>query len=357
MDIDPEVNPTAHAKAKSDASITNEPITKRVTSRPFGADKAHALMIRDKALATLTRQECFDRGYLTVKDLDDEELRYGRCRDHNGLIPPAGKNYTTMISQEKYDEMVAEHEKRYNERIRQQLDTMLDVMVTVATDDTVEPRDRFEAAKYLFERQAGKTPDKVAHTVQLKPWEGVLTDITGVGAISRAEHRRIKEMGHGAGIIDVEVVDADDIPLQDVQDDDKDFAEQDVVPVHQARPGEPDDFYPDDATTSEDEPKLYIDNERDFRRDPATQTEPERLLVQVDQPQPELSYGSRRTESKNYADQVREAEVLAARRKAARERIQGAKKARKIARATGADAIEDDITGATIGEDGKLSFE
>ena len=54
---------------------------------------------------------------------------------------------------------------------------------------------------------------------------------------------------------------------------------------------------------------------------------------------------------------MRDAEALAARRREAKKRIQDAKKARKIARATGADAIVDDITGATLGEDGQLHFE
>ena len=258
--------------------------------------------------------------------------------------------------------MVAEHERRFNERIRQNLDTMLGVMIEVATDDTVEPRDRFEAAKYLFERQAGKTPEKVAHTVELKPWEGVLTDISGIGAISRAEHRRLQAQGPGSGIIDVEVVDEDPVPPQGVSVSGEAPDESSVVPVHQPRPDErdPESTGPTQAPArplvrKEPEPRRFIDGERDFGRDPAA-APAERPSPPVVPPD-ELSYGSRRTEAKTYADQARAAAALAERRKESKARIQNAKKQRKIARATGADAITDEITGASLGEDGQLHFE
>ena len=336
--------------------------TRRVAAKPFGQDKAKALMVREEALRKLTRQEAFDRGYLTVKDMDDEELRYGRMRDRNGNIPKTAGSTMPLIPESQYQDMVAEHERRFNERIRQNLDTMLGVMIEVATDDTVEPRDRFEAAKYLFERQAGKTPEKVAHTVELKPWEGVLTDISGIGAISRAEHRRLQAQGPGAGIIDVEIVDEDTVSPQGVSVPGEAPVEPDVVQVHQQGPDErdPESAGPTEAPArplvrKEPEPRRYVDGERDFGRDPAAPA-PERPSPPVVPPD-ELSYGSRRTENKAYGDQVRDAEALAARRRESKKRIQDAKKARKIARATGADAIVDDITGATLGEDGQLHFE
>ena len=336
--------------------------TRRVAAKPFGQDKAKALMVRDEAIRTLGRQEAFDRGYLTVKDMDDEELRYGRMRDRNGNIPKTAGSTMPLIPESQYRDMVAEHERRFNERIRQNLDTMLGVMIEVATDDTVEPRDRFEAAKYLFERQAGKTPEKVAHTVELKPWEGVLTDISGIGAISRAEHRRLQAQGPGSGIIDVEVVDEDPVPPQGVSVSGEAPDESSVVPVHQPRPDErdPESTGPTQAPArplvrKEPEPRRFIDGERDFGRDPAA-APAERPSPPVVPPD-ELSYGSRRTEAKTYADQARAAAALAERRKESKARIQNAKKQRKIARATGADAITDEITGASLGEDGQLHFE
>lgn len=341
--------------------------TKRVAAKPFGHDKQAALVMKAEALATMSRQEAFDKGFLTVKDLDDEELVHGRCRDENGYIPKRGKK-THLIPDHLYDAMVAEHELRFRQKLRQNLDKALDYITDLIDDDTAEPKERFEAAKYVFERTAGKTPDQVSVTVKQAPWEGVLTDITGIGAISRAEHRKL----HGAGVIDVEVVDDDDIQPESIQVTSEGVTKQGLVSVHNPRPddrgAEPQQAEAMGQDTDDDQeqpvevPPAYqkhVDGEPTFERDPA-QPRPGAELpapVPVDPPDPTLAYGSRRTEAKTYADQVRAAEDLAARRKATRERIQGAKKARKIARATGADAIETDITGASLSEDGRLTFE
>jgi hypothetical protein len=334
--------------------------TRRTQLKPFGADAAHALMVKEEALRKLTRQECFDRGYITVKDLDDEELRYGKCRDRNGIIPKNGKK-TELIPSDRYDEMVAEHELRFNQKMRQNLDDMLEIMTDIAKDDTVEPRDRLEAAKYLFERVAGKTPERVNVTVTAKPWEELLGQVTGIAPMSRAEHRAL----NGAGIVDAEIVDlpededANTIPPQDVPG--QDTAEQDVVQVHKPRPGEP-YTQPQQATFVGEEP---VHGEPYFERvnvpvgpDHAHRVDNDKPPRLVDDPQDHsLDYGRRADQKRTYADQVREAEELAKRRTEHRQRIQNAKKQRKIARATGADAIKDEITGATLSEDGTLHFE
>jgi hypothetical protein len=325
--------------------------TKHVVAKPFGQTEAQKLRNREEALRTLSRQECFDKGYLTVKDMDDEELRYGRMRDRNGFIPKGNQRYVQMVPREQYDAMVAEHELRYKEKIRQNLDEMLDTMIDIAKDDTVEPRDRFEAAKYLFERHGGKTAEVVQHTVEMKPWEGMLTDITGVAAISRAEHRRMREEGNSAGILDVEFEDV--VPPEGVQADASDPPEPTVVEVREEGHGV--SHEPPARPLVRKSGYVDADGHPTFDRDPAASA-PDRATPE-ETPDPLDQYGTRRGDARTYADQVREAETLAARRKSSRERVQGAKKARKIARATGADAITDDITGATVGEDGKLTFE
>lgn len=350
-DVEDREFPQGDDAFPSDA--TEHPV-KRVQAKPFGRDKAAALMLKEEALRKLTRQECFERGYITVKDLDDEELVRGKCRDLSGHIPRTGAK-TEMVPLHLYDAMVAEHELRYKQKLRENLDGALNVMTGIMLDDTVEPRDRFEAAKYIFERTAGKTPETVNITVKQAPWEGVMNDITGIGAISREEHRKLKEAGP-AGIIDVEIVDEDGVQPEDIPQDGEGSAESDVVPVHQPRPDEQ-DSEPQQAETVGQEPNVrkYVDGEPVFDRDPARPVEdtPSPEVV----PPPEMSYGSRRTEAKSYADQARAAADLANRRKEAKARIRDATKNRKIARAMGADAIETEITGATVGEDGKLTFD
>ena len=75
------------------------------------------------------------------------------------------------------------------------------------------------------------------------------------------------------------------------------------------------------------------------------------------QDEPELNYGRRADEKRSYAQQAQDAQSLARRRKEAKQKIQNATKQRKIARAVGADAIKDEITGVDLGEDGKIRFE
>lgn len=285
------------------------PQSTRRRLEPFGglAQRAGYQKLKEEAIRTLPRQECFERGYLTVKDLDDEELRYGRCRDEAGRIPNKNGKRTELIPRDMYDEMIAEHELRYKQKLRERLDDMLDIMDEIARDDTVEPRDRFEAAKYLFERTAGKTPENVMVNVQHAPWEELLSQVAGIAPMSRAEHREL-----GVGIVEGEIVEVD--------------AEGNVIE--------------DEYWTEGDIP----------RNQPPLEPEPH-------QDEPERNYGRRADENRSYAEQVQDAQDLQKRRKEARAKIQNAKKQRKIDRALGADAIKDEITGVTLGENGELKFE
>lgn len=381
------------AEHQEKAFPSNAPTAvRRVRATPFMRDATLERLDKAKAFATMTRQQCFEHGYLTVEDLDDEELVAGRCRDEYGRIPKNGKK-TELIPKDLYDDMVAEHELRFKQRLRSHLDKAITTMVEIMEDDTVEPRERFEAAKYLFERTAGKTPETVNINVNRAPYEELLNAVTGIAPMSRAEHRELK----GAGIVDVEYAEVeddettsqhepepatnaqdtvqDDIPPQDVPSSSETPVEQPVVPVHQARPseqpevptGQPGDL-PHQGTNSgqkpvqqqpDDDAKLPTIPVGDHVQYRANNDLPAPAAEQrADVPnQPELMYGRRADEKRSYADQARAAEDLAKRRRASKDRIQNAKRQRKIARATGADAIEDDITGAVVADDGKLTFE
>lgn len=144
-----------------------------------------------EAVRHMTRQEAFNKGYLTVKDLDDEELRAGKCRNPDGKIPKVlGK--TEVMGDDQYKEMVVEHEKRWNQNLRERLDIMTDVIANVAMDETAEPRDRMEAAKYIIERVAGKPTERVAVSVSKAPWEELITGIAA--GVSRSDSRKQRGM-------------------------------------------------------------------------------------------------------------------------------------------------------------------
>lgn len=344
---------------------------------------------KQMALANCTRQECFDQGYLTVKDLDDEELVAGRCRDQSGYIPRNSKK-TELIPKEKYDDMVAEHEARFKQKLRQNLDDMVDIMVDIAKDETAEPRDRFEAAKYIFERTAGRTPETVNVTVRAAPWEALFGDISGVAAITRAEHKAAQR-----GIIDVEYTEeeadgakspgmgeedagdqatmapvAQGAPPSDDIGSASDQSDEDLVEdVRQDQPIPPDGEVTDAdlEDVCQDRHKVY-DNGIELPADgkgQVTGQEPdhgaEHMGAPAERPlvtdaNPELNYGRRGDEARSYADQARAAQKLMAQRKEAREARNLAKKKRKIARAMGADAIKTEITGAELAPDGTLRF-
>jgi len=335
---------------------------------PFGGVASQAELprlpsrdeLRERAIRTMSRQYCFDHGYITVKDLDDEELVAGRCRNANGYIPKA-KGKTELIPCEQYDLMVAEHELRYKQRLRQNLDSMLSIMVDIAEDDTVEPRDRFEAAKYIFERTAGKTPDTVNVTVKQAPWEELLSHVTGIAPMSREEHRQM-----GVGIVDAEIIDIDE------DDNGQETEDQAQAGTYNQERGEgfnpyvqrpdwdaaaaPATMPTEPATGTADGGALRANGYVSEPAEHSEQTEPTEHSEPY-QEEPNLNYGRRADEKRSYAQQAQDAQSLARRRKEAKAKIKNATKQRKIARAMGADAIKDEITGVALSDDGKLHFE
>lgn len=202
-----------------------------MTLKPFFQKAADEIAERERASLLLSRQQQFEKGYLTVEDLDDEELRAGKCRDQSGAIPRNPRK-TEPVPRDLYDEMVAEHERRFNHRLRENLDTMVDVIVEVATDETVEPRDRFEAAKYVVERVAGKTPDRVQVAVAKAPWEEVLH---GIAKLTREQSRALRE-----GTIDAEAVEIVDEEQPQSEPEPAPVPEPTCPPISHSYPRAPD---------------------------------------------------------------------------------------------------------------------
>lgn len=199
------------------------PPTSQAVDHPHFFQHAHEQQRLAAKARNMTRQQLFDNGFLTAEDLDDEELRAGRCRDAHGRIPKVTKTME-MVPRDLYDEMVAEHAKRFDERLRQQLDTALDTMAEVMADDTQEAKDRMDAAKWFVERVRGKSVDRVAVTVSKAPWEELLGD---VAHITKAQHMALKE-----GAIDAEVVaDPEAVPQAG-----SDGLPEGVPPIHEASP-------------------------------------------------------------------------------------------------------------------------
>ena len=292
----------------------------------------------------MTRQQAFNAGYIPVSELDDEELRVGRCRAANGKIPRVGSR-TEVLPKQLYDSMIQEHFKRSNEKLRGQLDVALATMVDIMQDDTCEPKDRMEAAKYLYERVAGKTPERVQVAVSREPWEEVLG---GIAQISRAESQAMRSGQY----VDAEVVEPEP---------DSDPAEH--APSANAEPSEPaerpEPSEPADAPAADEPRRPYYDLAGEPLVGDHRITHP-RYMPGHEQPQntsatAPLVVNTGHANSKVLRDEVETAKELAARRKAARKRIQDAKKRRAIARATGQDA-KGNTTIELHESEGKIQF-
>jgi hypothetical protein len=231
---------------------------------------------------------------------------------------------------------------------------MLDIMTSIAEDETVEPRDRFQAAQYIFERTAGKTPDNVTVNVKVAPWEELLNQVTGIAPMTRDEHRRLR-----AGIVDAESVEVDENgePIDVTMDDY--FVEGDIKHGQETQKGQ-------GAPLSEERGTGFAPYGTDVPTGNVPTTEPTDEPASPVEPQdepyqdePERNYGRRADENRSYAQQARDAQQLAKRRKEAKDKIRNAMKQRKIARAMGADATKGGptITGVSVDDDGKMRFE
>lgn len=285
-----------------------QPITHEVVDHPpFFRDAVEGERLRAKA-RNMTRQQLFDNGIIGVADLDDEELRAGRCRDNLGRIPKVTKTMEN-IPRDLYEAMVLEHQTRTQDKFRQAMDDALDTILGVMTDPAVEPRDRLDAAKYVKEQVMGKTPDRVQVAVAKAPWEEMLGDFA---AVSRQRHQMIEQ-----GVIDAEVVE-----------------EPGVSPVHQTgHHGAPYDGQAQEGHMGPSQGASH--GSADPRITPA---EPS-----YTHGRPATSNAVAEAQQPSNSDIIRweacDAAELAAKRAAAKARVKAAKKARAARRTTGGDML------------------
>lgn len=304
----------------ADAVKRTTPMPTMGNPKTFYTDVARGEMLRNQAQA-MTRQQLFNNGIIGVEDLDDEELRAGRCRESNGRIPKQ-ENKTATMPRDIYDAMIEEHERRTDQKLREQLDTALDTMVEIMSDDTVEPRDRFQAAQYLFERVKGKTPERVhIATGDKAPWEEVFD---GVAKITRQRSKALQE-----GAIDVEVVpDTGDGAVVDGQPS-----------THDGRQGvgQTPVAHDSGATGST---TMHEDGDPNWNR---TWVMPTTFAPAQKAPSHDAPATNNPVVEVSNAERIRiaqqQAVALAVRRKARRDAIQAAVRKRKVQRAMGIDVV------------------
>ena len=112
-------------------------------------------------------------GHLSVDDLDDEELMSGQLRDSSGKLNGRNK----LIPKAMHQELVRRILQRGQEKIRSDYFKALEVVADIMDDDQNDPAIRLRAANMIIERIAGKTPEKVELSVEVKKYEEVAVNI------------------------------------------------------------------------------------------------------------------------------------------------------------------------------------
>jgi len=133
--------------------------------------------------STMNRSELLKYGYITVDDLDDEELIKGQCRNRNGWF---SSNKNAQIPKVVYDKMVSRLFDRAQEKMRENLLAAIDTLTEISKGDAFEASDRINASKFIYERVMGKATEKIDLTVGAKPFEQILS---GIAPLTREESR------------------------------------------------------------------------------------------------------------------------------------------------------------------------
>ena len=121
-----------------------------------------------------TRYQDFLDGNLTVEDLDHEELVRGQIRNRNGEF---GGRPPLVIPRSFHTAVVRELVHRGEGKLKEHLDLAIDTMAEIAGNKRANPQARIQAAQYLWERVAGKIPDKHIVEASVKRWENVAKDV------------------------------------------------------------------------------------------------------------------------------------------------------------------------------------
>lgn len=120
-------------------------------------------------------QELLDNK-LNLQTLDNIELSFGIPRCDDGKFSVKAAWQAANLPKVAKNKLQRELYKRANQKMHAGLLGAVDTIVELATQPYADDKIRFEAAKYVFERLSGKTPDHVVHH-QEAPWETVFSNI------------------------------------------------------------------------------------------------------------------------------------------------------------------------------------
>ena len=115
---------------------------------------------------TVALVEQAKRGELDLSEWDDEELLQGRRRDRKGRF--SGKR-PSIIPASLHQELWKRKTSEVSKLLVTNVLEATNVLINLATNENVDDGVRLNAAKFLFERVMGKTPEKIEVEVEA-PW-------------------------------------------------------------------------------------------------------------------------------------------------------------------------------------------
>lgn len=110
-------------------------------------------------------------GTITVRDLDDQEVRKMKVRGRDGGF--AGKR--RAIPSHLINQFVSEQMRRANDRMRKALPDTVDVLMEIMNDPEARHADRIRASQLLQDRVLGKAPETV-RIESASDWDTLFTD-------------------------------------------------------------------------------------------------------------------------------------------------------------------------------------
>lgn len=229
---------TAFSK-KANGPCGNKAVNRTVFCRNHGgalhpADKklsgqTLAPMPEDR-IENLDRVQKFMQGFLSVEELDDDEITNGFVRTSAGVPIKSqllGKTFEQRLTKELH--------ARLNRYLVSKTPRALEVLYEILDSELVEPADRLKAIQMLTDRTLGKAADVlVTYQGEDKPYESIISRIEGG---SREEYRNsvassrigFVEANPSSGvhsdggriqrILDVEEVDPDEIDPEELEDE------------------------------------------------------------------------------------------------------------------------------------------
>lgn len=206
------------------------PCARRATNRThFCAAHGGALHLADKKLSVdtnvnlpeeriekLDRPQLFMQGFLSVEDLEDDEIKGRFIRNNEGREVKA-----RALGIKFEQEITREFHRRINEYLISKTPKALEVLTEIIESDMVEPADRLKAIGMLTDRTMGKPADVIIHGTTSKPYETILDSIENGG--TREDYRKRVASSRPVGEIEQNQTPLDAEVEYDIENEDEEF--------------------------------------------------------------------------------------------------------------------------------------